>query len=246
MQKSLSLLVLLFAILATVAVPQTVNAQEPEDNCMIEFDLCERANAHEERVRELAEVFSDEGFQSWLKTAGYEYDQVRRAARQPEELTFLTPDDHDDIVVAGFQIRAANLSVEWPAGMTTDRQVDGLCYQPDEDNESRVCTNVVSFTGPATLWVSVIEWSQLDPELTETDEIVSETCLTLAELGQLGDIVTELESGGELAGSQISFETDWVAPEGWIIQISGTEREFARSGDVATVWSPEECRPLGR
>ncbi len=241
--RKLLIMMVLFA-LATGAVPYTA-AQD--DDCMAgDFDLCDRAESHEDWVRSLAEVYAEDGFETWLAEAGYEYDSVSRAARQPEELTFESEDgDDSDIVVAGMQVRATNLSFSWPAGMTIDREVEvGKCYQPDQENPSKVCTDVVGFTGTATLWVSVIDWGQLDPEGDNSDP--SNGCLTLQDLGELGEIITELENNGDLSGAQITFDSDWVAPPGWTIQRSGNTTEFIREGQTGSVWSPEDCRPLNR
>ncbi len=242
-------LFVLISFMLSVAVPFTAKAQ---DDCTVQdFDLCNRAAAHEERVRELAETYDNEGFESWLEEAGYEFDSLRQAARQPEELTFpsLTGDD-SDIVIAGYQVEVTELSFEWPAGMTTDSDdVVGNCYQPDMQNPSRVCTNVENFTGTATLWVSVLQWGQLDPE-TESEEAEDDTdasnCLTMADLDELGEIVRELEDSGDLAGAQIILDTNWVAPLGWVIHRNGTVSEFARQGETISVWSHEDCRPLAR
>jgi hypothetical protein len=238
-------------VLLLVILPVTMTAAQ-EDDCIVNgYELCERATSHEERVRELASVYHNHGFGNWLAEAGYDFDDIQKDARQPEEVVFTSEDGNDnDIVVAGYQVQASNLSFSWPAGFTTDGEVEnGDCYQPDDQNPSKVCTNVTDFSGDATLWVSVLEWGQLDPE-TESEEAEDDTdasnCLTMADLDELGEIVRELEDSGDPAGAQIILDTNWVAPLGWVIHRSGTVSEFAREGETISVWSHEDCRPLAR
>ena len=53
---------------------------------------------------------------------------------------------------------------------------------------------------------------------------------------------------GATAGYQIAFSRPLTIPEGWTIQIYGQTHPgpfSVAAGDIATIWSPESCRPLG-
>lgn len=72
-------------------------------------------------------------------------------------------------------------------------------------------------------------------------------CLSYNELESLGSVIQPLESPvGTLAGAQIAFTQAWVAPTGWVIHKNSEEVPSVTAGDIASVWSPEACRPLIR
>ncbi len=72
-------------------------------------------------------------------------------------------------------------------------------------------------------------------------------CLTLADLKKLGNVLQELESPqGVLAGAQIAFKQNWSAPPLWTLQRNGANVTSVVTGDVASAWSPDACRPLAR
>jgi hypothetical protein len=217
-------------------------------------------SAHETRVRELAPVY-DTGVENWLREAGYTWDTLELAARQPEEETFDALDgDQHDIVVAGYQVEVSGLSFSYPAGMTTDNQVPAgaRCVQPDPQNPSKVCSDVTGFSGTATLWVDLQNWGQFAPgsgffegsvDEADSEEMISsgENCLSYTQLGELGTAHMPLEyPQGTLAGAQITFTEDYTVPDGWVAQMERTEVDLVPAGSKASLWSPEACRPLAQ
>lgn len=90
------------------------------------------------------------------------------------------------------------------------------------------------------------------PFLTQTAQITPPSpntirCLDYSQLATLGNILQRLESPpGMLAGLQIAFTRDWSAPNGWIIHRNSVQVQSVIAGDVASVWSPEACRPLDK
>lgn len=213
--------------------------------------------AHEARVRELAPTY-DTSVEAWLRAAGYSWDSLTLAARQPEEETFpaLNGEGHD-IVVAGYQVEVVGLSFSYPAGMTTDNAVSGArCVQPDAQNPSKVCTDVENFSGTATLWIDLQNWGQFAPgsdffegsaDEAGSEEVISSgnNCMSITELGELGTINQNLEwPAGNLAGAQITFTDAFVVPEGWTLQFEGSDVAEVSAGSKASLWSPESCRPL--
>ena len=188
-------------------------------------------SAHEQRLMDLDAVYRASGPEAWLSAAGYTWTSLTLSARQPEEEII-----GGSITVIGYQIEATNLSLSWPAGITTDQPVSGRCYQPDPRNVSQVCTDVTGFTGTATVMASVLDWGQFNiPQ-------------NLAELTKVVFLWQKLEFPvGTLAGLQGEFLTDWIVPDGWIVQIGGVDHVFGdlvEAGEVGSVWVPEAQRPF--
>lgn len=232
--------------------------------------VADPTQAHWARLETLDAVFRREGWQSWLTAAGVRWDSVVAEARQIEEETNPAT---GKISAAGLQVNATNLIVNWPNIVTTDVKsrisvsAETVQYQPDARNGSVLYTNVV-VNGPVTVWIDGQNWGQFTSQLgfvsmttievVETPQLVptatavptalpTATCLSLSELAQLGEVIQELEyPSGVLAGAQIRFTRDWEVPSGWVVQLEGAEVTEVTSGQVASVWSPEACRPLGR
>lgn len=82
----------------------------------------------------------------------------------------------------------------------------------------------------------------LQPAVTSISALI---CLNLDDLSALGNVLQVLESPpGVLAGAQIAFAQNWSAPSGWIIHRNSQQVQSVAAGDVASVWSPDACRPL--
>jgi hypothetical protein len=72
-------------------------------------------------------------------------------------------------------------------------------------------------------------------------------CLTFSDLEKLGRVLEEVYGGGgDLAGAKITFTKNWIAPNGWVIHKNNQVVSSVSTGDVATVWSADYCRPLKR
>ena len=104
-------------------------------------------------------VFKTEGVQAWLKKAGYTWNSLEVQARNPEEEVI-----NNMILASGLQVKVTNLNASYPAGLSTDQPVNGICVIPDPNNPSRLCTNVKGFNGNATLWTDASNWGQLAPK----------------------------------------------------------------------------------
>jgi hypothetical protein len=141
----------------TATPTATVLPDGTDDN---DKDVDEGELAHDQRLLSLAPEDYPNSFDrdGWLRDAGFSWSRLEQQARQIEEETI-----DDKIVPAGVQVAVTNLSVDWPAVMTTDREVPAgaVCYQPDPNNGSRICTNLEDFSGTATLWVDGSNWGQL-------------------------------------------------------------------------------------
>lgn len=91
--------------------------------------------------------------------------------------------------------------------------------------------------------------TQISPLRTQaaptTTPISALTCLSFNDLSALGNVLQVLESPpGVLAGAQIAFAQNWSAPSGWVIHRNSQQVQSVVAGDVASVWSPDGCRPL--
>ena len=115
--------------------------------------------SREERLERLTQVFKTDGLEPMLKEAGFAWSSLRVEARQIEEEVNV-----DEILASGVQVEVTGLTAPWPSGFTTDREVvTGRGYQPDLRNPSKIWTDVVGYTGPATLWLDLSDWGQLAP-----------------------------------------------------------------------------------
>ncbi|MFH2085199.1 MAG: hypothetical protein ABII21_00175 [bacterium] len=123
------------------------------------------ANDRISRLVELDAIYRAQGWQTWLKAAGFSCD-ANVEARQPEEETVVF-NGKTRVVVSGIQVRG-NCGVPYPAAVTTDRPGEvttttkSRTYQPDLKNPSVLYTDV-TLHGQGTLWVDVTNWSQMDP-----------------------------------------------------------------------------------
>lgn len=221
---------------------------------------------HWARLEQLDPVFRSQGLENWLKAAGLTWDGSVVEARQPEEET--SPQGR--ISVSGVQLNVKNLKVNWPNLVTTDvpsRITTGsttIQYKPDARNGSTLYTNVVA-NGPVTVWVDGSNWGQFTSRLgmgtgsQSTVVAVSTTvaapttasagstasgCLTMSQLAQLGDIVSQLSDKGQLAGAQLKLKQDLTAAPGWTMQRQGATVTSAKAGETVSYWSPPGCRPL--
>lgn len=92
--------------------------------------------------------------------------------------------------------------------------------------------------------------TQASPNISSTVSLATVSvliCLSFEDLSLLGNVLQELEAPlGVLAGAQIAFTQSWSAPVGWIILRNSQQVQSVVTGDVASVWSPDACRPLQR
>lgn len=256
----------------TFTVTPISQAATPSSSNVITTTGDATATEHWARLEELDPVFRTQGWEAWLQAAGMTWDSIRADARQIEEET--SPEGR--ILASGLQVDAVNLWVPWSNIVTTDtpsRITETTAtrkHQPDLRNRSTLYTNVWA-TGPVTVWIDGSNWGQLLPAEAEEGPATTPTsspkatatpmprptattaptptahCLTLSELGTLGEIITELYyPEGVLAGAQIKFQTPWTAPPGWTIHREGQKVNSVQAGDTASVWSDEACRPLAR
>lgn len=203
--------------------------------------------AHRVRLEQLDPTFRMSGFEPWLKVAGFSWSTLTLRTDQIVEETWSGRQ-----WASGVPVVITGLSAPWPNALTTDAVVpSGRCVRAGPS--SQVCVDVVGFSGRATLYVDAQNWAQLAPGVavtTTTPVTATPTmtgCLTLSQLGDLGDILQELEyPSGTLAGAQIRFDQDWTPPNGWVLHRGGVEVSSVITGEVASAWSPESCRPLAR
>lgn len=213
--------------------------------------------------------FRSQGAAAWARQLGYTFDGLTMEARQPEEETFTETNGDNMTVVSGLQVRVTNLKASSPACFTTDQKVSGKSrfVKPDNfnpiNNPSVLYTdNEVGYTGTATLWGDCSNWNNLmtaplavfttttsapaySASVVTAMPAVTTTRLTMADLAKLGNVTQRLEyPAGTLAGAQIEFTVAWTAPVGWVIQKNGVNVASVNAGDVASVWSPENLRPL--
>ncbi|MBI4066198.1 hypothetical protein HY411_00630 [Candidatus Gottesmanbacteria bacterium] len=206
--------------------------------------------------------YRSQGVAAWARQLGYSFESISQEARQPEEETFREENGDAMTVVSGVQVRVTNLRAHSPSCFTTDQKVNGLArfVKPDNfdpiTNPSVVYTdNEVGFSGTATLWGDCSNWRNLmeAPLMTfaypnsapAATAMPAYTTLTMADLASLGEVQQRLYyPEGTLAGAQITFSSDWTAPSGWTIQKNGSAVSSVSAGDTASVWSPENMRPL--
>lgn len=226
-------------------------------------------DARAQRLLSADANYRSQGAAAWARQLGYEFDSLVMEARQPEEETFQESGAEAMTVVSGLQVRVTNLKAHSPACFTTDQKVNGKTrfVKPDNfdpiRNPSVLYTdNEIAYSGTATLWGDCSNWDNLMSapvaEFTTTSApasysapaatsapIASAATLTLADLAKLGTVIQRLEyPAGTLAGAQIEFSTAWTAPVGWTIQKNGSNVTSVTAGDIASVWSPENLRPL--
>lgn len=229
----------------------------------------ESVDARGQRLLSADANYRSQGAAAWARQLNFSFGSISQDARQPEEETFVESNGDNMTVVSGLQVSVTNLKASSPACFTTDQKVAGRSrfVKPDNfdpiKNPSVLYTdNEVGYSGPATLWGDCSNWANLmsapvaeftttsapaysAPAATSAPAPAVQTNLTLADLAKLGTVIQRLEyPAGTLAGAQIEFTTDWTPPAGWTIQMNGTSVSSVKSGDIASVWSPDAIRPL--
>jgi len=245
--------------LVTAAQPGSGNNNGDSNGSVYYYD----ATARVENIVTLNEA--NTGMTQFMTAAGFEFESAQSAARQPEEET-LVVEDESQVLIVGWQADVTAMTVSWPACFTTDRTVTGVSvnYQPDRNNPSKLYTNnTTPFTGPVTVYWDCSNWGQLGQaildlsapavEPTRTPGAVStpvpgaQGCLTITQLDELGTIINVLEHPvGTPAGAQITLSVAYTAPTGWVMQKNGQEVTNAAVGETVSLWSPDNCRPLGQ
>jgi hypothetical protein len=115
------------------------------------------------RLSTLDKTFRSQGWRAWLAAAGLTWDDVSADARQIEEEIC-----NDQVVAAGIQVKVKNLTVHWPAIVSTDdpsrihSTASTRQHQPDMRNPSVLYTEVIA-NGDVTIWVDAANWGQLAP-----------------------------------------------------------------------------------
>lgn len=208
--------------------------------------------------------YRSQGAAAWARQLGYTFDSLSQDARQPEEETFAETNGDQMTVVSGIQVNVVNLKAKSPACFTTDQKVNGAArwvkpdnYDPIRNPSVLYTDNEIGFSGTATLWGDCSNWKNLMEAPIATSSNTSSSAapaysapasaasLTMADLAKLGEIQQKLYyPEGTLAGAQIEFSMAWTAPAGWTIQKNGSNVTSVSAGDTASVWSPEDMRPL--
>ncbi|MBW7955620.1 hypothetical protein H3C66_02700 [Patescibacteria group bacterium] len=242
-----------------VSAPETTGALDG-DSSVYFYDSAARVA----RLVELNDA--NTGMEALMRASGMTFTAVQKDARQPEEETLINASGDSVLLITGWQVTATNLRVTFPACFTTDLPVAGesISYQPDRNNPSKLYTNnVTPFTGTATVYLDCSNWGQIGQQVldasapavepTRTPGAVStpvpgaQGCLTITQLDELGTIINVLEHPvGTPAGAQITLSVAYTAPTGWVMQKNGQEVTNAAVGETVSLWSPDNCRPLGQ
>jgi hypothetical protein len=224
------------------------------------------------RIEDLYQVYLEGDLEKWLRMAGFEFESLQFRSAQPVEEVI-----NGHVRPVGHVVYVTKLSFRLPCVMSSDNPLpEGTIWvQPDPQNASKVATNVVNFTGTATLYVDGSNWGQFtkgQPNATQTPKATSSptptrtvthpsqgpsrtpmaptavpSCLKMADLAKLGEIISQLEyPQGTLAGAQIKFSQDYQVAPGWTLQKDGKDVQNVKAGEVASLWSPLSCRPLAR
>lgn len=121
------------------------------------------ASSHDQHLLDLDPIYRSQGWESWLRAAGINFDASKVESRQPVEAVI-----NGHVTVTSLVIRATGMKVNWPACVTTDHpeqvstSADTRQHQPDLRNASVMYTNV-TLNGQGTVYADCSDWGQLDP-----------------------------------------------------------------------------------